>query len=172
MAEVFYNDEDIVCVGAEWVEKLKSAAAASPLRRSRLRLHIDNSDAVQEMVIALCRDARFRPHRHQGKSESFHMIEGDLYVLVFDDTGRVIRTVHMGPPGSGRQYCYRLCRPTWHAIVPISELVVFHETTAGPFVQGDAAQFADWAPAGGSALGAFLDASLAAGVALEPREAA
>jgi cupin fold WbuC family metalloprotein len=170
MPEVFYNEQDIVCVGPQWVEQLKAAAAASPLRRARLRLHLDNADAVQEMIIALCRDVLFRPHRHEAKSESFHMIEGDLHVLVFDDEGRVTRNVHMGPPGSGRHYCYRLCRPAWHAIVPKSEFVVFHETTMGPFRQGAAAQFAPWAPAEGEALRQFLETSLRAGLERPARE--
>ncbi len=169
MPEVFHNDQDIICVGANWVEKLKAAAAASPLRRSRLRMHLSSEDPVQEMIIALCSDVLFRPHRHHDKSESFHIVEGNLYVLVFDETGNVIRTVHMGPPGSGRDYCYRLCKPAWHAIVPGSEFVVFHETTVGPFIQGDAAEFPDWAPTEGGPLRSFLDASLSAGLALGPR---
>lgn len=165
MPEVFHNEDQIVCVGPEWIDRLKAAAAASPLRRSRLRLHLANADPVQEMIIALCRDVLLRPHRHSKKTESFHMIEGDLYVLVFDDDGQVRQTVHMGPPGTGRVLCYRLCVSAWHAIVPRSEFVVFHESTAGPFRPDETPEFAPWAPTGTEALRQFLESSLQAGLA-------
>ena len=160
MPEVFRNDKDIAEVGDDWIARLKQAAAESPLRRSRLCLHRNNNDHVQEMVIALCKDVLFRPHRHMKKSESFHIIEGELYVLIFDDNGKIIRTIHMGPPGSGRMFCYRLSRSAWHAILPRSEYVIFHETTDGPFRPQEASQFAPWAPVEPEALRKFLESSL------------
>lgn len=160
MSEVFRNDKDIAEIGDDWIARLKRAAAESPLRRSRLCLHRNNEDHVQEMVIALCKDVLFRPHRHMKKSESFHIIEGELYVLIFDDNGRIIRTIHMGPPGSGRMFCYRLSMSAWHAILPQSEYVIFHETTDGPFRPLEASQFAPWAPVEPEALRKFLESSL------------
>ena len=161
MPEVYRNDQKIACVGEDWIRRLKDAAAASTLRRSRLCLHLSNDDAVQEMIIALCRDVLFRPHRHTNKSESFHIIEGELDVIVFDAHGNVERSIHMGPPGSGATYCYRLSTSAWHAILPRTEFVVFHETTAGPFVPGQPAQFAPWAPVEPAALRTFLEANAA-----------
>jgi len=160
MPEVFRNDKDIVEVGDDWIARLKQAAAESPLRRSRLCLHRNNDDHVQEMIIALCKDVLFRPHRHMKKSESFHIIEGELYVLIFDDNGKIIRTIHMGPPGSGRMFCYRLSMSAWHAILPRSKYIIFHETTEGPFTPPKASQFAPWAPAEPEALRKFLESSL------------
>ena len=160
MPEVFRNDKDIEEVGDDWLVRLKRAASESPLRRSRLCLHRNNDDHVQEMVIALCKDVLFRPHCHLRKSESFHMIEGELYVLIFDGKGEIIRTVHMGPPGSGRRFFYRLNVSAWHAILPRSEYVIFHETTDGPFKPHDTPRFAPWAPEEPEALRKFLEASL------------
>jgi cupin fold WbuC family metalloprotein len=160
MTEVFRNSDDIVAVGADWLQRLKEAARNSPLRRSRLCLHRTDQDLVQEMIIVLMKDVLFRPHRHLDKSESFHIIEGELHVLIFNDAGVPIRTIHMGPAGSGRTFCYRLRTPAWHAILPISDIVVMHETTRGPFVPGKAT-FAPWAPSGGEELRAFLVDNLA-----------
>jgi cupin fold WbuC family metalloprotein len=159
MPEVFRNDRKIVCVGEAWIRRLKEAAAASPLRRARLCLHRADGDAVQEMIIALCRDVLFRPHRHEAKSESFHVIEGELDVVVFGARGAPERVIRMGPPGSGRVVCYRLSASAWHAILPRSEFVVFHEATAGPYLPGEPAQFAPWAPTRPAALRAFLEAA-------------
>ncbi|NMM46720.1 cupin fold metalloprotein, WbuC family [Rhodospirillaceae bacterium KN72] len=156
MTEVFLNTDDIVEVTDAWIEKLKTAAAESPLKRSRLCLHLSPEDPVQEMIIALRQEILFRPHRHPNKSESFHMLEGSLYVLLFNDDGSVKRAIEMGPRGSGQVSCYRLCTSQWHAILPMTEVVVFHESTAGPFVPGDAL-FPDWAPSDQDALRAFLN---------------
>lgn len=161
MPEVYRNDQKIVCVGEDWIRTLKAAASASPRRRARLCLHLSNSDRVQEMVIALCRDVLFRPHRHLHKSESFHLMEGELDVLVFDEQGKLERAIPMGAPGSRHTYCYRLSASAWHAILPRTEFVVFHETTAGPFIPGEPAQFAPWAPTEPVALRRFLESSLA-----------
>lgn len=160
MAEVFTHSDPIVEVGPRWVEHLKAQAASSPLRRARLCMHRDHAEAIQEMVIALCQDALFRPHRHHAKSESFHVIEGEFYILVFDANGKVVRGVRLAPPGSGHSFAYRMCAPTWHAIVPITPFVVFHETTQGPFKK-DEAQFPSWAPADLSGLKQFLMDKLA-----------
>jgi len=160
MPEVFYNKDDIAQVGDDWIARLKQAASESPLRRSRLCLHRSNDDPVQEMILALCRDVLFRPHRHLRKSESFHIIEGELYVMVFNDAGQVVRTIHMGPPDSGRIFCYRLGTSAWHAILPRSDFVVFHETTAGPFTPHEPAQFAPWAPVELDLLKTFLETNL------------
>ena len=156
MNEVFHNTDDIVEVTDAWIERLKATAEASSLKRARLCLHRSSEDQVHEMIIALRKEILFRPHRHPNKSESFHMIEGHLFVLVFNDDGTVRKHVERGPIGSSRVSCYRLCIPQWHAIIPISDVVVFHESTAGPFVAGDAV-FADWAPTEQPELRAFLN---------------
>ena len=82
---VFRQTDDIVEIGPDWLARLKQAADASPLRRARVCLHRGAQDTVQEMIIALCEDVLFRPHRHHGKTESFHIIEGALDLVIFDE---------------------------------------------------------------------------------------
>jgi len=159
MAEVFRLTDDIVEIGPDWLARLKAAADESPLRRARVCLHRAAQDTVQEMVIALCQDALFRPHRHRGKTESFHMIEGELDLVIFNETGTPLRTIRMGPAGSGKTFCYRLNASLYHALLPRTPHVVFHETTAGPFVQGDA-QLAPWAPEDAAALRTFIETAM------------
>jgi cupin fold WbuC family metalloprotein len=156
MPEVFTHQDQILQVGDDWLDRLKDAASRSPLRRARLCMHLSDQDRIHEMLIVLCSDVLFRPHRHLHKTESFHIIEGDLHVMVFDDLGNVIRTIHMGPPGSGRVMYYRLSASHWHAILPNSPFVVFYETTDGPF-RPDEALFAPWAPEEPDELRRFLE---------------
>lgn len=163
MPDVFKHTDAIIEIGPDWLARLKRAAQESPLRRARVCLHIDPEDAIQEMIIALCEDTLFRPHRHHDKTESFHIVEGELDLIVFDDGGRPLRIIQMGPIASGKTFCYRLNAPLYHALLPRTPFVIFHETTAGPF-RNDA-EFAPWAPEQASALRAFLEDSIYAGAA-------
>jgi cupin fold WbuC family metalloprotein len=157
MSVQFFPGQEIIEVRPEQTGELKRAAAAAALKRARLCLHHDHADQVQEMVIAFRRDSYVRPHRHRGKTESFHVIEGELEVVFFDDGGRVTRRLRMGPPGSGRPFLYRLSSSLWHSVLPLSEFVIIHETTTGPFVKGET-EFPPWGPEDADAAGvrAFL----------------
>jgi len=155
MQNVFHNTDDIAVIGPEWIEQLKQIAMASPMKRARVCLHRSDDDQVHEMIIALARDCLFQPHRHPFKSESFHMIFGRLIVVLFKNDGTPMRSLLLSPPGQGGVICYRLCVPTFHAVFPLDEVVVFHEVTNGPFVKNDAV-LANWAPQSQDELRLFL----------------
>ena len=144
--EVYVTDTDITKVSARDIDFLKKAAAGNSRRRARLCAHRDNADLLHEMLIVLAGDIYVRPHKHRGKSESFHIVEGRLKVFVFDDDGGLVETIQMGEPGSGETFFYRLSREIYHSVHPETEYVVFHEVTDGPFDRKDAV-FAPWAPA-------------------------
>ena len=121
--------------------QIPQGSKVDPLRRARLCLHHDPRDKVQEMVIAFSRDPYVRLHRHVNKRESFHVIEGEMAVVFFDDSGRVTRHIRMGPLGSGHAFLYRSSSSLWHTVVPLSEFVIIHETTNGPFVREETELF-------------------------------
>lgn len=160
MREVLHNREDIAVVDENWIKLLKDRAANSPLRRSRLCLHRTHDDPVQQMIIVMCKDVLFRPHRHRAKTESFHMIEGMLDLIFFNDAGHPEQSIRMGPLGSGAMFCHRLSISQFHAVLPLTDFVIMHEITTGPWVQGDA-EFAPWAPTETQALREFLQTSAA-----------
>jgi len=156
MMEIYRECESIVEIGHDWLARLKASALESPLGRSRVCVHVDDAATVQEMILAMRQDVLFRPHRHLNKTESFHMIEGDLDIVLFDEGGRPIRVIRLAAIGSGKTFYYRLNKALYHAILPRTSLIVFHETTAGPFLKNDA-EFADWAPKDPQKLRAFLE---------------
>jgi cupin fold WbuC family metalloprotein len=155
MQNIFRNSDDFALVGPKWIERLKAASLQSNLRRARLCLHRSDDDMLHEMIIALARDCIFPPHRHPTKTESFHMIEGRLVIVIFDDDGTPLGSLLLTPPGGKGLICYRLCTPKFHAALPLDDVVVFHEVTNGPFVKRDAV-FAEWAPKGRDELRVFL----------------
>lgn len=155
MTAVFKQQEPVIVVDGDWTERIKTNARTEPLRRARLNLHHDESNQVQEMLIAFCKDSLTMPHRHLGRTESFHMVEGRLELVFFDDGGRVNRRLRLGAPGSGLPSLYRLNAPDWHLVIPLDEMVVVHEIGCGPFIR-DAELPPAWAPRDFEELRAFI----------------
>lgn len=145
-AEVYYAEGGVVQVGAADLAMIKEQAARSPRRRARICTHVSPDDAVHEMLIVLAADVYIRPHKHLGRGESFHVVDGLADVIVFDDAGTVADVVHMGPAGSGLAFFYRMNQSCFHSVVVRSEFFVVHETTRGPFNPADTL-FPSWAPA-------------------------
>ena len=142
---VIYNSEDVFELKDSDLHALKESARISSLRRARICLHRSEEESVQEMILCVYRGSYVRPHRHNGKSESFHLIEGDLSVLLFDDEGEIFRRVELGASGGNKNLLYRLSVNAWHTILPRAEFVIFHEVTNGPFVRTDT-EYAKWSP--------------------------
>jgi len=157
---IFHNSQDITEVGREWYEKLERHANDAPNRQARLCLHHSPDDPLQEMIIVLHRDAVVRPHRHRRKVETYHLIYGDIVVVLFDDEGRPTRLVHMGDSGTDKTHVYRLAAPIWHSVIIRSQYAGIHEITNGPF-RAEEREFAPWAPADEAELRAFLAGSVA-----------
>ena len=141
----FFNDQDIISVGPEVLWKLRQAARNDPLGRARLCLHHHADDAVHEMVIAFHKDSYIPPHRHTNKTESFHLIEGELLVVFFDDEGRETSRLRLAEPENNSFFLYRLAVCRWHMLIPLSDWVIIHETTPGPFRPAET-ELAPWAP--------------------------
>ena len=153
-----FNDSDLIEVRADMIEMLKRRARTSPTRRFRLCLHHSPSDPTQEMIIVHCRDTYSRPHRHPGRSMSYHIIEGEMTVYLFDDRGRVTGRIETGPLGSGKTCHFRLSSGGWYMPVTRTETVVFSEVLTGSNVGGEATTYAPWAPEpeNADAVAAFL----------------
>jgi len=147
-----------VAVGRDLVEMVKTRARAAPLRRFRYCLHRTTDDPLQEMVICVTRGSYFPPHRHpEAKSKSYHMIEGRLVMVMFDDPGNATELVPLGLTADCR-LIHRLALPVWHTIVAISEVAVYHECFVGPFRKDADVEIAAWAqrPDDAAGVGRFL----------------
>lgn len=143
--EVLVATEPIVTLEPALLRWLKEQSRHNARRRIRICAHRNVDDRLHEMFIVHARATYVRPHKHLGKSESFHVIEGAVRVVLFDEDGAVSRVLDLGEPGSGRSFYYRLDEPVYHTLLIESEFLVFHETTGGPFRREETV-FAPWAP--------------------------
>ena len=166
--EVIIATDGIVRVRPQDVSLVVQKGTTNARGRARLCVHPGPEDLLHEMLIVLDRSTYIRPHRHAAKTESFHVIEGELDVVVFHDDGAVREVIRMGPYGSGLAFYYRIMEPCYHAVVVNTPHVLFHETTNGPFNRADT-DFAAWSPAEGTpGVPAFMEkvSALATGASL------
>lgn len=134
----------LVITAAE-LEDLKNRASASPLQRARILAHGTPDAPLHEMFIVQTQAVYVRPHRHHGKSESLHVIEGFAKIVFFSCEGHIEEVVDVGPPSSGKPFFVRNDSPRWHTLIILTPFFVFHEVTNGPF-RREKTEFAPWSP--------------------------
>lgn len=143
--EVFYSSRGIVKVRKAEINQLKQFAREASRKRSRLCAHQHTDEPLHEMLIVQEKGIYVRPHKHLGKIESFHVIEGEVNIVIFDDEGIILDVIEMGDYASGNIFYYRLSASLFHTVLVKSNIVVFHETTNGPFRREDTI-FTEWSP--------------------------
>ena len=143
--DVLKLDPVLPVLGDEAIIRLRAEVRKSTRLRSRYTAHADSSETLHEMVICLHAGGYVRPHRHHGKAESLHVVEGFADLILFSADGAIDRVVPLGPYGSGRNWYVRLPHPVYHTLVLRGEDFIFQETTLGPFKREDT-EMAPWAP--------------------------
>jgi cupin fold WbuC family metalloprotein len=159
---IYYAAEPVV-VSAATIAFLKERAAANPRKRSALCTHPSATAAQHDMLMVQHRSCYGRPHWHLGRSEAFHVLEGEVVLAIYAASGKLIDAMRMSSPGSGAPFYYRVPAETIHGTIIHSEWLVFHETTLGPFDRSTTA-FPTWAPDGSdaAATAAFVRATSSA----------
>ena len=155
MPEVIKNSKELLFINSEIVAQIKNEAQQSSRLMARLLMHLSHEDPVQEMLIAMGRECVVTPNRSVGQSESLQVVEGELLLVVFNDNGEPIQKVEMGSPGSGKTFLYRLCSTPWHTMIPLTKMVVVHETLQGPF-KNSSEPLPDWIPVDSAGMRQFM----------------
>ena len=66
-----------------------------------------------------------------------------MAAFVFDEYGQVIDANILD---SSSSFLYRVGGNTYHVAVPLSELLIYHESKPGPFLHDNDSVFPSWAP--------------------------
>lgn len=145
-----------VRVDQRLIGELKAVSSQRGGANVRLCLHDSPEALFHEMIILERAGKYYRPHKHLAKGESYHIIEGELGVCVFDEQGAVADACVLTPHGT---VAYRVGRAMYHMIVPLSSLVIYHESKPGPFIRSSDCAYAAWAPTGddAAAVTAFIE---------------
>lgn len=130
-------------VGGETLESLKKAAGHYPDKNVRLCLHDSPGASFHSMIIYERNGTYYPPHSHPKKGESWHVLEGELAVAVFSETGDILDAQRLDPL---RRFIYRIEPSLIHTVFALTPHVIYHESKPGPFVREGDSVVPDWAP--------------------------
>ena len=131
--------DGVYCLNQEYsvftedlISFIKEDCLNNKKKRSRINFHIHSDCLVHEMMIAMHNTTEINVHAHKNKSESFHLIEGDLCIVLFkDETPEELDRIYLS--AKNKPNYYRMNSDIYHLVIPITEITVIHETTQGPF---------------------------------------
>lgn len=136
--------------------RLADEARQSPRLRKNHNFHGSDDEACHRLLNAIEPASYIPPHRHldPSKDETIIALTGAFGVVLFDDTGRVIRThrLEAGGPVCGLTVPHGV----FHTFVACVSGSVMFESKAGPYRPLSAEERAPWAPAeGGDGAGVY-----------------
>lgn len=141
----YFSTGGAVRVDRALIEDLRSASRDNGNCNARVCLHDSPAADFHEMIILERGDNYCRPHRHPVKGESCHAIDGRVAVFIFGDDGEINDCAVLG---NGNGLLFRIPSGRWHAVVPLSDPVIYHESKPGPFLGDEDREFPTWAPDG------------------------
>lgn len=136
----------IKTITADDLNVLAGKAAQATRLRAHLNVHETLDAPVQRLFIATQPATYMRPHRHAEahKWEFFVVLEGQLDLLIFDATGRVMQRTPMSRIATR---AVEIPPNTWHAYVCMQPGSLALEVKQGAYLPTPEADFAPWAPA-------------------------
>lgn len=127
------------------IERTLARARTSARGRTNHNFHPSDVSNPHRFLNALVRGTYCAPHRHSEppKSETFLVLEGEVAVFLFDETGAVVARHVLGRGGLRG---IDIAAGHWHSIAALSETAVCFEVKPGPWDPGSDKQFAPFAP--------------------------
>ena len=119
-----------VIIDQDTIKELKLLSKRLGKKNIRICLHNHRDSNLHNMINLIYRKGDNNPHKHIHKSESYHIIEGQMIITLFDDRGIIMDEYLLN---ENETFLFRVGRDTFHSTVPKSEYVIFHETRPGPF---------------------------------------
>ena len=142
LTEAYFCLSEPVLISSKTIDDLKRIAIQGK-KDLRICLHESSVDMFHNMIIVQHLSDFYPPHKHPIKPECYHIIEGELGVIHFDDAGNIIKTCLLDAKNN---FIYRVRSNEYHVILPLSELVVYHESKPGPFLRKEDLVEPGWMP--------------------------
>jgi len=137
----FFCKRRPVLINKDVIAEMKAISKMRGNKNIRVCLHDSPKSKHHDMIILEHGNILYPPHKHLYKGEAFHVIEGILSVFAFDSKGGIIDCVKLQPSD-----IYRVEVGMFHAVLPISDIVIYHENKPGPFLGNGDSVFPDWIP--------------------------
>ena len=144
-ALAYFSKKTPLRVTQQTLAELKIKMQGLKNRNLRLCLHSSPEAAFHDMIIFERKGKYYRPHKHSDKGETLYILEGKSGIFAFTDDGKVVDACVLEP---GKTLMYKIRPGMYHAIMPITDMVIYHECKLGPFKKLGDSIYPSWAPDG------------------------
>lgn len=146
------RSQPIKRITQELLETIAEQARSSPRQRQNYNLH-EPTEKVQRFLNVLQPETYVRPHRHRRPPEVngfefFLVIQGELGVIILDESGQIDHTERICASGSTRGI--ELPEGTYHTLVALVPNTVILELKEGPYSASTDKEFINSFPAEGT----------------------
>lgn len=141
----YVNEEKVLKIDEKYIAELKGKAKTNGYHRCTMCLHDDIHAKVHEMINVMSKYEYIRPHSHPFKTETKIMIEGELLMVIFDQSGEILDHYILRSDRNNGIFTTRIDMGVYHTNIPLTD-TVFHEVITGPYVGKDDSVFPEWAP--------------------------
>ena len=127
--------QNYLVVDKKLVRNLKNFSILRNKCDARICLHREKEDPLQNMIVLNWKkNCKKIAHKHLQKDETYHMIAGSMLVNIYSNRKKIKKKIKLL---SKNKSILRVKNNTFHSIIPITDLVIFHESRKGPFSPKD-----------------------------------
>ncbi len=125
------------------IDELKRLAIAES-GPARYSLHESPASTLHSMVILQPYGTYAQPRKHLTKAKLFHIVDGEMAVVIFEEDGSVRAAHHLA---ADKVLVVHVEPDCYHTNLALTSQAIYHEVITGPFERGSADRvFAAFAP--------------------------
>ncbi len=119
-------------IDSELLDEICKKAKESPRLRMNYNLHSELDEPVQRLMNALEPGTEIPIHRHRHSDETYLVMRGSLFVILFDENKKLLNKVLLDP----KEGTYGVSVPAgqWHSIEVLESDTVIFEIKEGPYM--------------------------------------
>ena len=119
-------------IDSELLDGICKQAKENPRLRMNYNLHAELDEPVQRLLNALEPGTEIPIHRHRHSDETYLIIRGSLFVILFDENKKLLNKVLLDP----KEGTYGVSVPAgqWHSIEVLESDTVIFEIKEGPYM--------------------------------------
>lgn len=119
-------------IDSELLDRICKQAKENPRLRMNYNLHTELDEPVQRLLNALEPGTEIPVHRHRHSDETYLVIRGSLFVILFDENKKLLNKVLLDP----KEGTYGVSVPAgqWHSIEVLESDTVIFEIKEGPYM--------------------------------------
>ncbi|NCB68390.1 MAG: cupin fold metalloprotein, WbuC family [Bacteroidia bacterium] len=119
-------------IDSELLDGICKQAKENPRLRMNYNLHTELDEPVQRLLNALEPGTEIPVHRHRHSDETYLVMRGSLFVILFDENKKLLNKVLLDP----KEGTYGVSVPAgqWHSIEVLESDTVIFEIKEGPYM--------------------------------------